>query len=87
MDDELEHSPWSWLDDFTQHFSWFHPSARASLFLNNYFLLGVTIVKYVSSNLSIIIHYYLCELLVSNVWQIAAQMNLYSGGKPKLKTM
>ena len=41
MDDELEHSPRSWLDDFTQRFSWCHPSARASLFLNNYVLPGV----------------------------------------------
>ena len=41
MDDELEHSPWSWLDDFMQRFSWCRPSARASPFLNNYFLPGV----------------------------------------------
>ena len=41
MDDELEHSPRSWLDDFTQRFSWCHPSKRASQFLNNYFLPGV----------------------------------------------
>ena len=41
MDDELEHSPWSWLDDFTQRFSWCHLSERASLFLNNYILPGV----------------------------------------------
>ena len=41
MDDELEHSPRSWLDDFMQRFSWCCPSARASPFLNNYFLPGV----------------------------------------------
>ena len=41
MNHELEHSPRSWLDDFTQWFSWCRPSARPSLFLTNYFLLGV----------------------------------------------
>ena len=50
MDDELEHSPRSWLDDFTQRFSWCHPSARASPFLNNYFLPGVTYLKTYLSN-------------------------------------
>ena len=40
MDDELEHSPQSWLDDFTQWFSWCRPSSRASPFLNNYFFTG-----------------------------------------------
>ena len=44
MDDELEHSPWSWLDNFTQQFSWCRPSVRASPFLNNYFLPGVYIL-------------------------------------------
>ena len=43
MDDELEHSPRSWLDDFMQQFSWCRPSAQASLFLNNYFLPGVIV--------------------------------------------
>ena len=42
MDDELEHSPRSWLDDFTQRFSWCRPSVRALPFLNNYFLPGVS---------------------------------------------
>ena len=42
MDDELEHSPRSWLDDFMLWFSWCHLSARASPFLNNYFLPGVS---------------------------------------------
>ena len=42
MDAELEHSPRSWLDDFTQRFSWCCPSVWASPFLNNYFLLGVS---------------------------------------------
>ena len=42
MDDELEHSPRSWLDDFMQRFSWYHPSAQASPFLINYFLPGVS---------------------------------------------
>ena len=46
MDDELEHSLRSWLDDFMQLFSWCHPSERASLFLNNYFLPGVYILAY-----------------------------------------
>ena len=41
MDDELEHSPRSWMDNFTQWFSWCRPSARASPFLKNYFLPGV----------------------------------------------
>ena len=41
MDDELEHSPQSWLDDFMQRFSWWCPPVRALPFLNNYFLLGV----------------------------------------------
>ena len=41
MDDELEHSPRSWLDEFMQWFSWCRLSARALPFLNNYFLLGV----------------------------------------------
>ena len=41
MDDELEHFPLSWLDDFTQWFSWCHPSVQALPFLNNYFLPGV----------------------------------------------
>ena len=41
MDDELEHSPRSWLDDFTQRFSWCRLSAQALPFLNNYFLPGV----------------------------------------------
>ena len=43
MDDELEHSPRSWLDNFTQRFSWCRPSERASLFLNNFFLPGVIV--------------------------------------------
>ena len=34
-------TPWSWLDDFMQRFSWRCPSARASPFLNNHFLPGV----------------------------------------------
>ena len=42
-DDEVQHSPWSWLDDFTQRFSWRHPSARASPFLNIHFLPGVLV--------------------------------------------
>ena len=45
MDNELEHSPWSWLDDFMQRFSWCRPSAQASPFLNNYFLPGVNGLK------------------------------------------
>ena len=40
-DDEVQHSPLSWLDDFTQRFSWRRPSARALLFLNSHFLPGV----------------------------------------------
>ena len=49
MDDELEHSPRSWLDDFTQQFSWCRLSAQASLFLNNYFLLGVVCQQYLKN--------------------------------------
>ena len=45
MDDELEHSPQSWLDDFTQRFSWCRLFAGASPFLNNYFLPGLPCEK------------------------------------------
>ena len=56
MDDELEHSPRSWLDDFTQRFSWCHPSARASLFLNNYFLPGVVLFDRIQAVFTRIYH-------------------------------
>ena len=50
MDDELEHSPQIWLDDFTQWFSWRPLSAQASPFLNNHFLPGVSEMGVVPSN-------------------------------------
>ena len=45
MNDELEHSPRSWLDDFMQQFSWRSPLAGALDFLNKLFLLGVSVLK------------------------------------------
>ena len=41
MDDELEHSPRSWLDDFMQLFSWRSSLSQALDFLNKLFLPGV----------------------------------------------
>ena len=51
MDNELEPSPRSWLDDFMQWFSWCRPFAQASPFLNNYFLLGVPFGFFPSKNI------------------------------------
>ena len=41
MDYELEHSPRSWLDNFTQPFSWRSSLSPALDFLNKLFLPGV----------------------------------------------
>ena len=41
-DEDLQCSPWSWLDDFMQPFSWCSSLVRALEFLNKLFLLGVT---------------------------------------------
>ena len=41
MDENVEHSHWSWLGDFMQLFLWWPPFVRALEFLYNFFLPGV----------------------------------------------
>ena len=45
-DEHLQCSPWSWLDDFTQPFSWRSSLVRALDFLNKLFLPGVCNVEW-----------------------------------------
>ena len=81
MGNELEHSPRSWLDNFTQPFSWCLPSARASLFLNNYFLPGVTtnkidVVGTLGESQSLFLLHRICTLyLVTN--KICYSVNIF----------